>query len=147
MELNSELDRLNDYRKFAPVLKEQLRQIKKWGIQNHAPAVYLTILVEEVGEVAKAILQTTVPGPDESSNWGEVIKELTEVMAVAQSMIESIERNQLPFQGKAVFDLDKLKLAEMKEKMLKVMRYQYPEKYEESLDGVVDMLLVIMLEK
>ena len=93
MELNSELDRISDLRKFAPVLKEQLRQIRKWGIQNHDPAFYHLILSEEVGEVAEAILQTV--GEGNIQTWSDVIKELIEVQAVAQSMIESIERNQL----------------------------------------------------
>jgi len=29
---------------------------KKWGEQNHSPAVWCVILAEEVGELAKAIL-------------------------------------------------------------------------------------------
>lgn len=85
MELNHGYDRL---KKFEPVYKEQKRQIKKWGLQNHYPHKFLSILVEEVGEVAEAILKTEDEG--QTKTWSDVIKELIQVQAVAQSMIESI---------------------------------------------------------
>ncbi|KKL71379.1 hypothetical protein LCGC14_2095540, partial [marine sediment metagenome] len=69
----SELDRLIYLIKFTPVLKEQLRQITKWGIQNHDPCFWLTILAEEFGEVAEAILETKVK--DGNKTWKDVIKE------------------------------------------------------------------------
>ena len=78
--------------KFLDVLREQNRQLDKWGLQNHHPHQYLTILTEEVGEVAEAILKTE--GEGNTMTWDDVIKELVEVQAVAQSMIESIKRNQ-----------------------------------------------------
>ena len=62
-------------------------------VQNHHPHVYNTILVEEVGEVAEAILKTE--GEGNAQTWYDVIEELVQVQAVAQSMIESIKRNQL----------------------------------------------------
>ena len=97
MELNAELDRLKKLEKYSPILKEQERQVKKWGVQNHHPHKYLSILTEEVGEVAEAILKTEEEG--QTMTWYDVMKELIEVQAVAQSMIESIKRNQLK-QGK-----------------------------------------------
>ena len=78
--------------KFVPILAEQIRQLKKWGMQDHHPHHYLTIMTEEVGEVAEAILKTE--GEGNTMTWDDVIKELVEVQAVAQSMKESIERNQ-----------------------------------------------------
>jgi hypothetical protein len=39
------------------VLQERLRQEAKWGAQSHAPERWLAILTEEVGEVARAILE------------------------------------------------------------------------------------------
>lgn len=93
MELNSELDRLKKVEKLQPIIKEQERQVKKWGLQNHHPHHYHTILVEEVGEVAEAILKTESEG--KTKTWNDVITELVEVQAVAQSMIESIKRNQV----------------------------------------------------
>ena len=35
---------------------EMQRQIDKWGVQEHEPLIWNAILVEEVGEVSKAIL-------------------------------------------------------------------------------------------
>jgi NTP pyrophosphatase (non-canonical NTP hydrolase) len=83
----------NTLDKFKPILEEQYQQIKKWGEQNHHPFVYQNILVEEVGEVSQAILQTEFE--DTGKNYWDVIEELDQVMAVAQSMKESILRNQL----------------------------------------------------
>ena len=90
MELNAELDRL---KKYNIVDIEMNKQVKKWGVQNHNPHVFNTILVEEVGEVAKAILKTE--GEGNTMSWQDVQEELIQVAAVAMSMIESIERNQV----------------------------------------------------
>ena len=44
----------------APILKqifeERLKQDAKWGPQHHNPELWLTILMEEVGEAAQAYL-------------------------------------------------------------------------------------------
>ena len=90
MELNYGYDRL---KRFEPIYAEQKKQLEKWGIQNHHPHIYNSILVEEVGEVSQAILKTE--GEGKTKNWHDVIQELIHVQAVAQSMIESIRRNQL----------------------------------------------------
>lgn len=63
---------------------ERWRQEGKWGEQNHDSPLYLTIMVEEVGEVAKAILE---------HRRQEVRAELVQVAAVAVAMIECIDRN------------------------------------------------------
>ena len=34
---------------------ENIRQIKKWGVQDHSPAEWLMYATEEIGETAKAI--------------------------------------------------------------------------------------------
>ena len=39
---------------------ERLRQEAKWGPQNHSPEKWFTILGEEVGEVANAILEQEI---------------------------------------------------------------------------------------
>lgn len=66
------------------VLNERNKQDAKWGEQNHTPMKWLAILTEEVGEVAKAILE---------GNHGEYRKELVQVAAVAVASIESLDRN------------------------------------------------------
>jgi len=40
-----------------PLIREDERQIKKWGIQEASPFEWLSYLVEEVGELAKAITE------------------------------------------------------------------------------------------
>jgi NTP pyrophosphatase (non-canonical NTP hydrolase) len=37
------------------VAQERIRQNVKWGDQKHAPAVWLSLLTEEVGELAKEV--------------------------------------------------------------------------------------------
>ena len=65
------------------VLIERRNQDKKFGIQNHKIHKWLSILGEEVGECHKAALE---------GNDTELIEELIQVAAVAQAIIESINR-------------------------------------------------------
>lgn len=39
----------------AMVLHENVRQLEKWGIQDHSPAEWLMFTTEELGEMAEAI--------------------------------------------------------------------------------------------
>ncbi len=83
---------------------ERDQQDHKWGPQNHAPAHWLMILGEEVGEANKAALEDHFKkyyaphtGTDNgcSVNLIEYRKELVQVAAVAVAMIESLDRNEL----------------------------------------------------
>ncbi|MFZ4394171.1 MAG: hypothetical protein ACOYOU_00935 [Kiritimatiellia bacterium] len=77
------------------VVKERERQDAKWGEQNHAPEVWLAILMEEVGELSEAVLLTRFNnGPDAKAKGGvdNVRKEAVQVAAVAVAMIEFIDR-------------------------------------------------------
>ena len=67
------------------VLIERRDQDKKFGIQNHEIHKWLSILGEEVGECHKAALESNKP---------ELRKELIQVAAVAQAIIESMDRNK-----------------------------------------------------
>ena len=70
---------------FDKVKDERDYQDKKWGENRNLEDTYwLSIMVEEVGEAAKAILQVT-PNLEE---------ELIQVMAVAVAWLENIERNK-----------------------------------------------------
>lgn len=73
------------------VLAERQRQEEKWGEQNHNPYIYLTILVEEVGELGQAILQTQFGG--ECGGWENVRKEAVHCAAVALAIIECLDRD------------------------------------------------------
>lgn len=72
----------------ADVLQECEEIEARWGEQNHAPAAWLMILGEEVGEANKAAL--------ENHFRGESVKhyraELVQVAAVALTAIESFDR-------------------------------------------------------
>ena len=65
---------------------ERERQDAKFGEQNHPMVYWLGILMEEVGEVAKDII--------ENRPTHEVEIEIVQVAAVAVALIECIQRNK-----------------------------------------------------
>ncbi len=65
------------------IREERRRQDKKWGVQNHTNMRWLPILMEEVGELAKALNEGTMTDG-----------ELTQVAAVALAWMECHERNR-----------------------------------------------------
>lgn len=67
------------------IIRERLRQDKKWGVQDHGDERWLAILVEEVGEAARAFLK----GYDGDHG---LKTELVLVAAVALAWLESIDR-------------------------------------------------------
>lgn len=67
------------------VIDEMRRQNEKWGEQNHAPLMWLSILGEEYGEACKAVIE---------SNIDEYRKELVQVAAVVFQMIECLDRHK-----------------------------------------------------
>lgn len=76
---------------------ERQRQDEKWGVQNHEPEWWLTILMEEVGELAQAILETHFDKNPEHLTKGGIMnirKEAVQCAAVAMALIECIDRNQ-----------------------------------------------------
>lgn len=76
---------LGDDSVLKDVKAERVRQNILWGRQDHNPDRWLTILVEEVGEVAKAIQE------GDKKNYRE---ELVQVAAVAVAAIESLDRSR-----------------------------------------------------
>lgn len=71
---------------YSEIRNEQLRQLDKWGVQSHSPERWLTILTEEVGEVAKAILE---------ENSLEYKEELIQVAATVVTMLEAFHTQSL----------------------------------------------------
>ena len=65
---------------------ERFRQEKKWGEQNHHDGTWQMILMEELGEVSKAVL---------NGDYEKAMKEIVEVAAVAQAYYESKERSKI----------------------------------------------------
>ena len=71
------------------ITAEQDQQIQKWGEQNHIQIVWLGILAEEFGEVAKEVNELHF----RIGNIENLKTELIQTAAVAVSMYESLERN------------------------------------------------------
>lgn len=75
-------------RALVDVLVERWRQNAQWGEQNHDMFIWLAILHEETGELAKAILHRQFGG----EKAGEVHKESVQVAAVALQIVEYLRR-------------------------------------------------------
>jgi len=70
------------------VANERVRQDEKWGPSEARPVPRLAVLVEEVGEVADAML---------SRDRNNIRTELIQVAAVALAMVEGIDRGDVPY--------------------------------------------------
>jgi hypothetical protein len=74
---------------------ERIAQDLKWGEQNHSMEWWLAILMEEVGELAQAVLETHFDKNAEHLTKGGIVnirKEAVQCAAVAMAMIECIDR-------------------------------------------------------
>jgi len=67
---------------------ERARQDAKWGQQDHDPTMWLAILTEEVGEVAKEIAEGRIAPFDGAAYRAELVQ----VAAVAVAMVEAYDR-------------------------------------------------------
>ena len=56
------------------VQTERQHQIEKWGDQSHASSKWLTILVEEIGEIASEIIKNIISDNKKSSIDSELIQ-------------------------------------------------------------------------
>ena len=74
---------------------ESYSQDRKWGQQNHSPELWLAILVEEVGELAQAILANEFDPNDHNSHHEGMETEAIQIAAVAGQFIECIARNRV----------------------------------------------------
>lgn len=72
----------------AMVQAERRRQNAKWGVQRHDMLRWLSILVEEVGEVAEAT-QKGMPS-EKQTDAADLMTELIQVAAVAQAAVEQL---------------------------------------------------------
>lgn len=76
----------------SAIKNERKRQNDKWGIQRHDYGTWLTILVEEVGEVAQAM--QTKKGWGKDSDKDDLYEELIHVAAVAAAIAEQVLEEQ-----------------------------------------------------
>lgn len=65
---------------------ERKRQDRKWGEQNHADDYWLGIVMEEIGEVAKAVIER---------KDDELTDEIIQSMAVLCSWMEARNRRHI----------------------------------------------------
>ena len=68
---------------------ERIRQINKWGPQYHDDPTWMLILSEEVGEVAKSIIDRIHSG---NADIVETRKEIVQVAAVAVAWLECLDK-------------------------------------------------------
>jgi NTP pyrophosphatase (non-canonical NTP hydrolase) len=73
-------------RVLARVIRERIRQLERWGIQEHDNGTWALILGEEFGEACQAALQHS------SSDPTDLRAELVQVAAVAVAWIEHLDR-------------------------------------------------------
>lgn len=79
----------------ADIITERSRQDAKFGEQNHSPQDWLMILMEEVGEFARAHMEVvySTTATDLDAKRRHLRQELVQVAAVAVAMLESADRN------------------------------------------------------
>jgi NTP pyrophosphatase (non-canonical NTP hydrolase) len=98
------------------ILLERQRQDAKFGEQNLDPMLYLTVLTEEVGEVAKAILDIRF-GKDTLAHLRE---EAVQTAAVALAFVECLDRGKWKDAGgEPVTEVPPSTTAEMAERELR----------------------------
>ena len=74
------------------VRDERNRQDEKWGEQNHENETWMTILAEEVGELAQEVLRDKF---GKNSHYAEMRAEAIQVAAVAVAFVECIDRRYI----------------------------------------------------
>ena len=90
---SSGIKTLVDGEAIRDVYGERLSQDHKWGVQDRAPSVWLAILTEEVGEVARHIIDAiNQERPIEREGYR---MELVQVAAVAVAAVECLDREAL----------------------------------------------------
>jgi NTP pyrophosphatase (non-canonical NTP hydrolase) len=79
------------------IVEERANQDKKFGPQNHDPEVWLTILMEEVGESSKEVMEAMFASRKKKDKLARAhVKkyraEMIQVAAVACAAIECLDR-------------------------------------------------------
>lgn len=80
------------------IINERFKQDKKWGVQRHSPAVWMTILTEEVGEAAAEAMELEwIKEGDGDEKFQKFARrwreELIQCAAVCVAAIEEIDEN------------------------------------------------------
>lgn len=83
-----------NYNLFIKICEERIRQDKKFSPQSYNPEVWLSIMSEEVGEMAQAINETMFDnGPEKRKLGGieNIQKELVQILAVGFAMYADLD--------------------------------------------------------
>ena len=83
------VDSLCTWQVLQDVADERTRQNAKWGEQDHDPETWLAILVEEVGELATAMIRDRFGDRDHAA---DMQTEAIQVAAVAVALVECLKR-------------------------------------------------------
>ena len=70
------------------VQQEHLRQLEKWGVQDHHPFAWLAFATEELGETAKAIAEWEYRGGNPKDVVKEAIQTATLCLKIAEMFNE-----------------------------------------------------------
>jgi len=73
------------------IYQERIDQDRQWGLQNHHPLTWMSILVEEVGEAAAIANESIIT---KKLDGASLRRELIQVAAVAVCIIECLERGK-----------------------------------------------------
>ncbi len=87
--------------------RENARQLKKWGVQDHEPFEWLGFATEEIGETAKAISEFIYRGGSAKNVVKEAIETATLMLKIAemfQSLSISSQTVTLPLAEKGEGD-------------------------------------------
>ena len=85
LNLRSAADRV-----YRDIKAERIRQVLKWGRQDRPPLEWVSILTEEVGEVAQEANRVYFGGKGADDYRAEMVQ----VAAVAHAAIESLDRER-----------------------------------------------------
>jgi len=78
--------------KSAPIISllmdENHRQLKKWGVQDHDPFMWLAFTLEELGELSEAINEWHFRGASSEDVVNEAVQTATLALKIAEMFIE-----------------------------------------------------------
>ena len=78
------------------VYRENIRQLEKWGIQDHAPFEWLGFATEEIGELAEAIGEFTFRGGLAEDVVKEAIQTATLCLKIAEMFNDLLVTKVVP---------------------------------------------------
>ena len=72
----------------ALIYRENVKQLEKWGIQDHEPVWWLAFATEELGELSEAIADFSFRGGLAESVVKEAIQTATLCLKIAEMFLE-----------------------------------------------------------